>query len=149
HLDATQIGALAFTGADAAAAGATVADPTCTTPADCCEVGADDCPDGPVVAAVAPPGPDWVAEPELHALATQTGALASTGASTATAGETVADPTWTATIESAAVGPPSAKAGAAVARASTSPPSMSMSLTEILLLFRTSRRRDQRRVLRV
>ena len=90
--EATQTGALAFTGAEAETAGSTLACPACTLAADW----STDCePPEPLLLVEALPPPElWSMEPPLQSEATQTGAFALTGAEAETAGSTLVEPAW-------------------------------------------------------
>jgi hypothetical protein len=97
-----QTGAFAFTGADTAAAGSTVAEPIWTVPIDSWADWLPDwlCPARLVVAEVEPAC--WPPLLEEQVAATQTGASTFTGADPAAAGSTVTEPTWTVPIDSPA-----------------------------------------------
>jgi hypothetical protein len=120
----TQTGAFAFTGAETAAAGSTLVEPTCAVAADCCADWSPAWlePELEPVVADAPPfswEPAWL----LQVLATQTAALTFAGASTDAVGDALPEPTWTVPTERLLDCPPSASAGPAVARAISSTPS--------------------------
>jgi hypothetical protein len=123
HELATHTGALTFTGADAATAGSTSADPSCAVAIEPSADWLASEPEPPFVLADAPPSA-WAPVWSSQVLATHTGASMFAGASAEAAGEAFPEPTWTVTTEWSLDCPWSASAGPAVARAISIAPSV-------------------------